>query len=263
MRFVDWFFEIGEFDNPFYQGQWKFLHILTLVICAVLIVTFALLYKYLKNKEKYRKILIITLVSIIAFFEIVIRIVYCVRKYHYNMPDMESHSLFWIIVPKPWCAIACWALIASVFVNKKFFYNYASLSALLCSVVFFSYPGVGFNNEYIMFSNLYSIVTHALLLVTSITLITCKFTDFKYKEFYKLAICFVVTFIYGLLEIYVFKTERDPMYFMPGGDIQQGILGIPWGLYITLYILLFAVYVNAFYLVDDKMTVKKLFKKHK
>ena len=27
MRFVDWFFEIGEFDNPYYPGQWKFLHI--------------------------------------------------------------------------------------------------------------------------------------------------------------------------------------------------------------------------------------------
>ena len=262
MRFVDWFFEIGEFDNPYYPGQWKFLHILTLIICVVLIVSFALLYKYLKNKEKYRKIVIVSLVSLIALFEIVIRIVYFIRKFYYHVPDMDSHSILWIIVPKPWCAISCWALIASVFVNKKFFYNYASLSSLLCSVVFFCYPGVGFNNEYIMFSNLYSIVTHALLLTTSITLITCRFTEFKYNNIHKLAICFALTFVYGILEIYVLKTEKDPMYFMPGGDIQANILNISWGLYITLYILIFLIFVNAFYLIQDRKTIKKLFIKN-
>ena len=177
------------------------------------------------------------------------------------MPEMEGLSLLWIIMPKPWCAISCWALMFSVLIKKKFFYNYASLSALLCSVIFFSYPGVGFNNEYILFDNVYSIVTHALLLTMSITLITLKFTDFKYKDFWKFAVCFGVTFVYGLIEIYLLKLVADPMYFMPNGDIQAGILKISYGLYLFLYIFLIVVYTNAFYLVQDKQTVKNFFKK--
>lgn len=261
MRFVDWFFEIGEFDNPYFPGQWKFLHILTMVISILLIVAFALIYKYAKNKEKFRNIVIISLTSTIAFFEVVIRIVYCIRKYYYHVPDMDPHTLFWIIIPKPWCAISCWVLIAAPIVKKQFFYNFASISALFCSIVFFIYPGVGFNNEYIMFSNLYSIVTHALLLVTSCSLITLKFTKFKYKDFWKVFICYVVSFIYGLLEIFVFKTEKDPMYFMPGGDVQQNILHMSWGLYIVLYIIIILVYINSFYLISDRKSLSKIFKK--
>ena len=92
----------------------------------------------------------------------------------------------WIIIPKPWCAVSCWLLIACVFVKKSWFYNFASLSALLCSVIFFSYPGVGYNNEHLLFENWYSILTHALLLTMSITLIVLKFTDFRYREIWKL-----------------------------------------------------------------------------
>lgn len=249
MTLKDWLFETGDFANPYYPGQWKFLHILTLVICISLIIGFYFIVKYSKNKEKTKTIIITTLVSIIAFFELASRIVYCVRLYYYHVPDMEGLDLIWIILPKPWCAISCWTLIASVIVKKKFFYNYASSTALLCSLIFFAYPGVGFNNEYIMFSNLYSIVTHALLLTTSISLITLKFTDFNYKDIWKVIICYIITYIYGLLEIFVLKIFKDPMYFMPGGDIQAGILGIPWVLYIILYILLIIVFINSFYLI--------------
>ena len=40
MTFEDWLFEASGFNNPPYQGQWKFLHILTLVICVSLIIGF-------------------------------------------------------------------------------------------------------------------------------------------------------------------------------------------------------------------------------
>lgn len=261
MSFKEWLFETGEITNEFYPGQWKFLHILTLIICVALILGFYFLYKYCKNKEKTRKIIIITLASLILFFEIMSRFVYFMRKYYFNTSDMIDLSALWIIIPKPWCAISCWALVASVVVDKEYFYNYASLSALLCSFIFFIYPGVGFNNIYIMWSNLYSIVTHALLLTMSISLITLKFTDFKYNEFWKLAICFVATFAYGLLQIFVLKTQTDPMYFMPHGDIQEGILNISWPLYITLYFALIIIYINSFYLISDKENVKNFFNK--
>ena len=264
MTFEQWLF--GQVDNPWIPKQWGFLHILTMLISIGLIIGFYFIVKKVENKDKTRKIIIITLAALIFFFELMSRIVYFIKRYHLNTPDMTGLNLLWIILPKPWCAISCWALIASVIIDKKFFYNYASLSALLCSVIFFAYPGVGFNNEYILWDNLYSISTHALLLTMSITLITLKFTDFKYKDIWKLAICFGATFVYGLLEIYVLKTngvsiQSDPMYFMPGGDIQQDILGIPWPLYITLYSLLILIYINAFHLINDKESVKKLLKK--
>ena len=147
--------------------------------------------------------------------------------------------------------------------KKPFFYNFASLSALLCSVIFFSYPGVGYNNEIILFENLYSIVTHALLLTMSITLMVLKATEFKYKHMWKLTICFALTFAYGLLQIYVLKTQEDPMYFMPNGDIQADILKISYGLYLVLYIALIVTYVNVFHLIGDWATVKAFFSRKK
>lgn len=264
MTFEQWLF--GQIDNPWIPKQWGFLHIFTMLVSIGLIIGFYFIVKKVENKDKARKIIIYTLAALILFFEVASRIVYSIKKYHLNTPDMNGLDMLWIILPKPWCAISCWVLIASVIVDKKFFYNYASLSALLCSFIFFCYPGVGFNNQYILWDNLYSIVTHALLLTMSISLITLKFTEFKYKDFWKVAICFVLTFGYGLLEIFVIKTggvpiQSDPMYFMPGGDIQAGILGIDWGIYITLYIALILIYINSFYLIQDKESVKNFFSK--
>ena len=106
------------------------------------------------------------------------------------------------LLPRPLCAIACWSLIIATVFNKKFLYNFASMTALLCALVFFAYPGAGFNNQYILFENLYSIVTHSLLLVTSISLITLKFTKFEYKNIWKEGICLAVILAYVFLEIY-------------------------------------------------------------
>ena len=257
MTFSNWLF--GTMDNPAISGQWGALHITTLLICVGLIFAFYYTVKASKNKDKAKRIIVYSLVGLIAFFEIMSRIVYIIKLYVLKTPDMQGLDMLWIIIPKPWCAVSCWVLIASVFVNKKFFYNYASLSALICSVIFFAYPGVGFNNQYILFDNLYSITTHALLLTTSITLITLKFTEFKYREIWKVGIAFAATFMYGLLQIYVLKTQLDPMYFMPNGDIQAGILKISYGLYLFLYIAFILVYVNAFYLIQDRESVKGFF----
>ncbi len=256
MTFKDWLFETGDFVNPYYAGQWKTLHILTLLLVVISVIILTLVANKSKRANTKKRILFI-LSSLIIFFEICQRVIYFIRLYHFNVVDMQGLNAFWIIIPKPWCAVACWLMIAAPFVNKKFFYNFASISGLLCTLVFFAYPGVGFNNEYIMFSNLYSIVTHSLLLISSIYLITTKFTSFKYKEIWKVAICFLLTFIYGLLEIFVFKTFDDPMYFMPDGDIQANILKISYSLYIILYILVIIIFINIFYFIGDRKNLKK------
>ena len=134
------------------------------------------------------------------------------------------------------------------------------MTALLCSLIFFVYPSVGFNNKYILFENLYSIATHSLLLITSITLITLKFTKFEYKTIWKEGICFAVILAYVFLEIYGLKIESDPMYFMPGNDVME-ILGLGYSAYLVVYILFIAIYFNIFYLIDDRKFVFKKFNK--
>ncbi len=254
MTFAEWMF--GGIENPFKAGQWGPLHIAVMICCVLLILGFYFIVKHAKDKEKAKKIIVFTLIGAIIFFEILIRYVRIVKLYCLHQPEMEGLDLTWIMLPRPWCAVACLTLIASVFVKKPFFYNYASLSALLCSFIFFCYPGVGFNNVYLIFDNWYSILTHALLLTTSITLIVLKYTSFKFNELWKVAICFLLTFIYGLIQIYVLKIHPDPMYFMPNGDIQAGILHISYGLYLALYIVLFLAYVITPYILDDKETFK-------
>ena len=152
---------------------------------------------------------------------------------------------------------------ASAFVKKPFFYNFASLSALLCSIVFFVYPGVGYNNEYLLFENWYSILTHALLLTMSVTLMVFGYADFKYSDLWKVAVGFVLVMVYALVEIYILKIQTDPMYFMPGGDIQADILHMPYGLYLFLYILLIAIYINTAHMLGDREAVKRFLAKRK
>ena len=261
MSFSQWLF--GGIENPYKSGQWGILHISVMLSCIALILLFRVIAIKSRNRECAKKRIIFSLVGLIAFFEIMIRFVQCVKLYCLHLPEMSGITMLWILLPKPWCAISCWALIASVFIKKAFFYNFASLSALLCSVIFFVYPGVGFNNEYLLFENWYSILTHALLLTTSITLMVFKYADFKYKTLWKVAICFLLTFVYAFIEIFVLHLHADPMYFMPNGDIQADILRLDYGLYLFGYIALILVYINTAHMIGDRETVKSFFAKLK
>lgn len=261
MSFTEWLF--GGIDNPYVNGRWGLFHILTLVTCVACILAFYFVVKKASNPQKARNCILYTLAGLIAFFEVMIRFVYLMKLYYFHQPQMDGMDVLRILIPRPWCAISCWLLIACPFVKKAFFYNFASISAMLCSLVFFAYPGVGYNNQYILFENLYSIVTHALLLTTSITLVVLRFTEFKYRNIWKVAVSFLLTYVYGLVQVFLLKTHADPMYFMPDGDIQADILNISYGLYLVLYTALIVVFVNAFYLIDDRKAVKAFFTRKK
>ena len=114
-----WFFE-QNIDNPVEYHQWGLFHILTLVVCVLLIVGFYLIVKFAKNKEKTRNIILYSLIGLLILLEILIRVQYFVRLYYYKDPSVSHMDPFWIIMPKPWCDVACWILIASPFVNKKY-----------------------------------------------------------------------------------------------------------------------------------------------
>ena len=52
------------------------------------------------------------------------------------------------------------------------------------------------------------------------------------------------------------KIATDPLYFMPGGDIQD-ILGVGYALYLPIYLAFVALYVNLFYLFSIRRKRKK------
>lgn len=240
MSFKDWLFT--NYPGATKVQPWGIMHILTLVGCIALIVVLSLIFR--KKDDRARRIVLWVLVGLILLFEIARR---CIN--FAKMSDYNFTSIMHLLLPRPWCAISCWALIISAIVNKKSFYNFACISSLLCAIIFFAYPGVGFKSPYLGFDDLYSIATHCLLLITSISLITIKFTDFKFKDFWKVAVLYGLTLAYSFLEIYVLKIENDPMYFMPGNDVQE-IIGLNNQLYIIVYIAFTFIYFNLFPLIQ-------------
>lgn len=140
-------------------------------------------------------------------------------------------------------------MLASV-VKKKRLYNLATMCALINAIIFFAYPSVGFNHSVILFENLYSIATHALLLTSSISMMTLGLTDFSFnKGIIKEAIGLILMFIYAFAEIYLLKIEKDPMYFMPENDVQA-FLGVDYTAYLFIYVGFLIVYFALFYIVQ-------------
>lgn len=239
MKFIDWLY--SSFPNPHIDGQFGLLHILTLLFIVAFVVVSTILLR--KANEKTKRIIIFVLAGVILFFEVSRRVVNLCKT-----TDYSTNNILKILLPRPGCAISCWLVIIATFINKKFFYNFASIIGIICGIIFFAYPGVGYNNKFILFENLYSIVTHTLFFTTSICFITYRFTDFKYKKMWKELICLSVLIIYIFMEIYVLKIEYDPFYFMPNNDVQE-IIGFSYNLYLPLYIVFMFIYINIFYLI--------------
>ncbi len=255
MKFRDWIF--SSYPNPHVDGQWGALHICVLIACILVIVGITLLFRYVKTDvEKKKRITLFVIAGILLFFELTRRIIGFIL-----MKDPTFTLVMRTLLPRPWCAISVWMVIVATIVNKKFFYNFASITSILGALIFFAYPGVGFNNEYILFENLYSILSHSLFMVGAVLFITLKFTDFTFKGMWKELICLGAVYVYGTIEIFVLQIEKDPLYFMPGNEIME-LFGMGYGLYIVLYVLFIAVFWLAFYLIQDRKTVaEKLFKK--
>ena len=137
-------------NNPEVKGAWGIAHILVLVSCALLCVGLAF---FRLAKPKARRIVSITLASLILFFELARRIInlYKMQSTDFGtMAELTDH-LLWVLLPRPWCAISCWLTIASVVVNKKTLYNTAAMCSLLCAIIFFSYPRSGIHKQVLSF----------------------------------------------------------------------------------------------------------------
>lgn len=250
MSFKDWLF--SRYPAQSKVQAWGLAHILTLVACIGITIALAFLFK--NKSKKAKNIVLWVLVGLILFFEIARRIIiFC------STSERSLNFILYVLLPRPWCAISCWALIIARIFNKKYLYNFASISALLCAIIFFAYPGVGFRAPYFLFEDLYSVVTHCLLLITSISLMTLGFTNFRYKKFWKVAVCYAVILAYAFLEIYVLKIEHDPMYFMPNNDVQE-IVGLSYPVFLIIYIAFILFYFNLFPLIQHFKDKRKRLK---
>lgn len=239
MSFTEWLF--STYPNPKVDGAWGALHIITLVLCIGFIVTSSLL---LRNKSEKIKYYILLSLAIVIFVLGVVR-----RINGFILADeLTVNRVLKILLPRPGCAISCWLVIIALIVRKKFFYNFTSIVGILCATIFFAYPSAGFTNELILFENLYSILTHSFFLIISVCFITYKFTDFKYCNIWKEGICLGVMLLYTFLEIYLFKIDPDPFYFMRDNEVQE-IVGMGYGLYLPLYLIFIFVYINAYYFI--------------
>ena len=127
MSFVDWL-NTNPRNNP--VQPWGTLHIIVLLSCIAVIVLLAVFLR--KKSEKVRYFVVFGIAMGILFFELFRRTV------HLCNPDL-GQPLQWILMPRPWCAISCWLVIISVFVKKKFLYNFAAITGILNAIIFFAY----------------------------------------------------------------------------------------------------------------------------
>lgn len=246
VTFHDWIYSVYPPDAVI-NGQWGTLHIATIALCLGLIVLIALVGK---KHPRTRLPVLLTLIALILAFELARRGI--------NLSRGNCHTLrdyLHILLPRPWCAISCWMLITAPLIRKPFWYNACSMNALLCAIVFFVYPVVGFNHKVILFENVYSIATHMLLLICSVSLITLGFTDFRYRRSKNpigaLAewLCLGCIFAYAFLEMYVLHLERDPLYILSGNEVHT-VIGLSYPLYLVVYVTFLLFYFNVFYIVQ-------------
>lgn len=249
----DWFYSNYPPTRMVVNGRFGIVHIGVALLCVTLI----LLAASQRTKSYERRMAIIrTLAFCILLFEVTRRVI------NFSRGDtLTPNYTMYLLLPRPWCAISCWLIIASTLIQKKALYNISAACSMLCALVFFAYPMVGFDHEVYLFEDVYSIATHALLLVTSVSMMTLGVTDYRYKradggsarnEFEILA--WVI--VYAFFEIYVLKIERDPLYFLPGNDVQS-VFGLSYPLYLVVYISFLVLYFNAFYLIPLALRHKK------
>ncbi|MBR2621101.1 MAG: hypothetical protein IKC97_01870 [Clostridia bacterium] len=245
ISFHDWIYSDYPPQRAIVNGRYGAIHIATILFCIALVIAISLLHK--KDKTT-RTSVIKALAFAILLFEIIRRVINFTRG-----EPMTTDTVLYYLLPRPWCAISCWMTIAAALTGKKTLYNFSAMCSLLCSLVFFVYPVVGFNHGVYLFEDVYSIATHSLLFITSLSMMTLGLTDFRYhrehgKGAWQELFLLCLTFTYAFVEIFVLEIEKDPLYFRPGNDVQK-VFGFSYPVFLVVYVGFLLIYFNAFYIV--------------
>ncbi len=240
MTFREWLYG-GYPPNSAYAGQWKWAHVLTLLLSVAVAVALACIFR--KKKRTVREIVVKTLAVLILTWEVAWRIVSFAKGDANSLQGAIS-----MLLPQSWGAFALWIMIIAAVCNKKSVWNFAAINGLLCSCVYFAYPTAGFSHTVYAFNDVYVIATRALTLIASISILTLSLGDFRYRRdtftrgILTEIILFACMFAYAFA-LTVFLKTPDPMYF------AQAKWGLPYAVYLALYVVGLLVWVNAFYVI--------------
>ena len=112
MTLKQWLY--SSYPNPYKDGHFGLLHILTLVFIAAFVVVSTMFLR--KSDAKSKRRVLFVLAIILIFFEVARRVINLCKT-----PDMNSNQLLKTLLPRPGCAISVWLVFIAVIVNKKFF----------------------------------------------------------------------------------------------------------------------------------------------
>lgn len=243
MTFYDWIYSNYPADAVI-NGRWGTLHICVVLLCLTVIILISLL----RNKSETVRSRTIRLLALAIFvLEVTRRVINLSRG-----ENDDLLGLLHLLLPRPWCAISCWMTMITALTRKKILYNFSAMNNLLCALVFFSYPSVGFNHKVILFENFYSIATHSLLLISSVSMMTLRLTDFRYEKHELMKTGALLSGVFGYAAaLILLKIEKDPLYFMPGNDVQA-FLGVDYPAFLVIYVVFLFIYFNAFYLIQNR-----------
>lgn len=240
MTLHDWIYSVYPADAVI-NGRWGALHISVILLCVALIAVVS----RLRHKDENLRTRVIQVLAICIFALEAAR-----RVINLSRGVADPLALARVLLPRPWCAISCWMVIGAAFVKKKTFYSFTAMNALLNALVFFAYPNVGFNHRVILFENFYSIATHALLLISSVSMITLGLTDYRMekKQMLTMGAMLAGVYAYATVEI-LLGIEPDPLMFLPGSEVQD-FLGVGYAPFLLIYISFLCVYFGSFFLVQ-------------
>lgn len=225
-------------------------HVLFILLAVGLAIF--LWYIYKNKQEKDKRVLFKVIGFIFLGFETLSRIVNLIATNDYSIGNITK-----IILPMHICAIMVWVLIFGVLFNNRTLKQFAGIGGFLSTLAFLLYPAVGINRVYMTFTQLYSTFTHILGFITSILLITIdRDVEYKYPEIWKVILCFVIMFGYGVLLDFVIFPGSDYMYLV-NNPLEIDM----WIDYRIIFSIILGIYINIFYVVELIKNKKKNNKK--
>ena len=238
MTFHDWWTNENNPSLPKEEYLFGTRHITMIVVAIVAAIVLSVVFY--KRSSKAKKILLTILALVLLFFEITSRVVNLIIT-----TDYSWQSILKILLPMHICSVAVVMFIISFFTKQKTLMNFATVVGLLATVLFMAYPAVGINKTYITFTCLYSIVSHVTGFVMACLLINLGFTEYKFKNIWKLYLCFAIMFLWGVIVDFIISPGSNYMYIIK--DPLELNLGFP---YQILYGIILVVYIFMFYFIS-------------
>ena len=216
------------------EYMYHFPHILTIVLVA-LISTIAVVWGRKKATQKQKNGFLWVMFGILLAFEIV----------SMSLELIEGGN-YMVFIPMHFSTIMLWMVVLVIGTKNQHLLNIAGMGGILAGLGFFANPVVGFNAEVLKFGNYYSIITHGIVMISGIFITACGYAKYKWKYSWSMALFIVFVYVYSFFQNFVWFEDTNYLYY------SINVLPIPYGWFLTLYIMLLLTYFTSFYLIYEK-----------